>query len=96
MVSSRQSEAPRDLAKCPGKVQASHQLPQHAEAGKLEQELLLAGILEADVGLGILARTLDAEHLTDAEALVFDELAWGELGYTGGTSRGIGRDEATR
>ena len=69
-------------------------LSQYAEAGKLEEQLFLAGILEADVGLGILASTLDAEHLADAEALVLDELAWGELGHTGGTSRGIGRDEA--
>jgi hypothetical protein len=74
----------------------SSELSQYAEAGKLKQELLLAGILEADVGLGVLACALDAEHLADAEALMFDELAWGELGYTGGTSRGIGRDETTR
>ena len=70
-------------------------LPQHAEAGKLEEELLLAGILEADVGFGVLACTLDTEHLTDTEALVLDELAGAELGHTGGTARGIGRDEPT-
>ena len=42
------------------------------------------------MGFGILACALNTEHLADAEALVLDELAWGELGYTGGTSRGIG------
>ena len=68
-------------------------LPQHAEAGELEEELLLTGILEADVGLGILACALDAEHLADAETLVLDELAGGELCHTGGSACGIGRDE---
>ena len=68
----------------------SSELSQHAEAGKLKQELLLAGILEADVGLGILTCSLNAEHLTDTEALVLDELAGAELGHAGGTTRGIG------
>ena len=45
------------------------------------------------MGFGVLTCSLNAEHLADTEALVLDELAGAELGYTGGTSRGIGRDE---
>ena len=69
-------------------------LSQHTEAGKLEQELLLTSILEADVGLGILACAFDTEHLADAETLVLDELSGGKLCHTGGSARGVGRDEA--
>ena len=69
-------------------------LPQYTEAGELEQQLLLTGVLETDVGLGVLACTLDAEHLADAEALVLDELTRAELGYTRSASCGVGRDEA--
>ena len=67
---------------------------QHAEAGKLEEELFVSRVLEADVGLGVLACTLDAEHLANTETLVLDELTGSELGHTRSTSRGIGRDKA--
>ena len=70
-------------------------LSQYAETGKLEQELLLACVLEADVGLGVLACTLYLEYLADAEALVLNELSRGELCHTGSSARGVGRDEAT-
>ena len=68
-------------------------LSQHAEAGKLEEELFLTGILEADVGLGVLACALDAEHLADAETLVLDELSGRELSHAGSSTSSIGRDE---
>ena len=55
---------------------------------------LLACVLVADVGLGVLACALDTEHLAYTEALVFDELSGAELGHTRSASGGIGRDEA--
>ena len=57
-------------------------LSQHTEAGKLEQKLLLTGILEADMGLGILACALYLEYLTDAETLMLDELTGSKLRHT--------------
>ena len=68
---------------------------QHAEAGKLEEELFVSRVLEADVGLGVLACTLYLEYLADAEALVLNELSRGELCHTGSSARGVGRDETT-
>ena len=55
---------------------------QYTEACKLEEELFFTGILEADMGLGILACTLYTEYLADTKAFVLDELTRAELGYT--------------
>ena len=63
---------------------------QHSEAGKLEEKLFVACVLEADVGLGILTHALHLEHFTDTETLVLDELSGGELRHAGSATRSVG------
>ena len=67
----------------------------HSKAGKLEQQLFLACILEADECLGILSSTLHFDNLSYSETFVFDKLSGRELRHSRGTSTGIGRYKTT-